>query len=59
MGEPACIRIKIGKGVCGSVAANKASLLVSDVHDFPGHIACDSRSNSEVVLPVLHPDTNV
>ena len=57
MGEPACIRIKIGKGVCGTVAKSKEALVVRDVHEFPGHIACDSRSNSEVVVPIVHPDS--
>lgn len=52
-GRPACIRIPLGKGVCG-VAANEAmTQLVPDVHAFPGHIACDSVTNSELVVPVL------
>lgn len=50
-GKPACIRIPLGKGVCGAAAATRATQLVADVHAFPGHIACDSRSQSEVVVP--------
>ena len=52
-GKPACVRIAIGKGVCGTAAARRATVLVEDVHAFPGHIACDSASNSEVVIPLL------
>ena len=51
-GKPACIRIAVGKGVCGTAVAEDKIQLVYDVHDFPGHIACDSASNSEIVLPV-------
>ena len=51
-GKPACIRIPVGKGVCGTAVAEYAILLVYDVHQFPGHIACDSASNSEIVLPI-------
>ena len=51
-GKPACIEIPIGKGVCGSAVAEGRSLLVPDVHAFPGHIACDSASNSEIVIPL-------
>jgi len=51
-GKPACIRIEIGKGVCGTAAAQDASQLVNDVHQFPGHIACDSASNSKIVIPI-------
>jgi GAF domain-containing protein len=51
-GKPACIRIEIGKGVCGTAAAEKRTILVQDVHAFPGHIACDAASNSEIVVPV-------
>ncbi len=51
-GKPACIRIPVGKGVCGTAVAEDAIQLVYDVHQFPGHIACDSASNSEIVLPV-------
>src|SRR5690242_2107629 len=52
-GKPACIRIPIGKGVCGTAAARSASVLVPDVHDFPGHIACDPASRSELVVPLI------
>ncbi|EDL56002.1 putative GAF sensor protein, partial [Gimesia maris DSM 8797] len=51
--RPACIRIPLGKGVCGVAAADAATQLVEDVHAFPGHIACDSVTNSELVVPVL------
>ncbi len=51
-GKPACIRIPVGKGVCGTAVAENAIQLVYNVHDFPGHIACDSASNSEIVLPI-------
>jgi len=51
-GKPACVRIPVGKGVCGTAVAEDAVQLVYDVHDFPGHIACDSASNSEIVLPI-------
>ena len=53
MGKPACIRIAFGQGVCGIVAATGATQLVPDVHAFPGHIACDAASRSELVVPVL------
>jgi GAF domain-containing protein len=52
-GKPACIRIPIGTGVCGTAAARRETVVVPDVHDFPDHIACDSASNSEVVVPIL------
>ncbi len=52
-GRPACIRIPFGTGVCGVAAKTKAVQRVDDVHAFPGHIACDSASNSEIVLPIL------
>src|SRR5262252_7946587 len=52
-GKPACVRIALGKGVCGTAAARRETVLVEDVHAFPGHIACDSASNSEVVIPLL------
>jgi L-methionine (R)-S-oxide reductase len=52
-GKPACVRIPIGKGVCGTAAARGASVLVPDVHDFPGHIACDPVSRSELVVPLI------
>ena len=51
-GKPACIRIPVGRGVCGTAVAEDKVQLVYDVHDFPGHIACDSASNSEIVLPI-------
>ncbi|MCM3631003.1 GAF domain-containing protein [Paenibacillus glycanilyticus] len=51
-GKPACTRIKVGKGVCGTSVARKEAVLVEDVHQFPGHIACDSASNSELVIPL-------
>lgn len=53
VGRPACIRIPFGSGVCGSAAASGATQLVEDVHAFPGHIACDAASASELVVPVL------
>lgn len=52
-GKPACTHIEIGKGVCGTAAKNMATELVKNVHDFPGHIACDSQSNSEIVIPII------
>src|SRR6187455_91367 len=52
-GKPACVRIAIGKGVCGTAASRRETVVVDDVHAFPGHIACDSASNSEVVIPLL------
>jgi len=52
-GTLGCLRIPFGKGVCGACAQSKESLIVSDVHAFPGHIACDSRTNSEIVVPVF------
>jgi L-methionine (R)-S-oxide reductase len=52
-GKPACIRIPLGQGVCGKAAATRTSQLVADVHAFPGHIACDADSRSELVVPVL------
>ena len=51
-GKPACIRIPVGRGVCGTAVKEDAVQLVPDVHKFPGHIACDSASNSEIVLPI-------
>jgi len=51
-GKTACIRIPVGKGVCGTAVAEDKIQLVYDVHEFPGHIACDSASNSEIVLPI-------
>ena len=55
-GKPACVRIPIGSGVCGTAAARRRTVVVEDVHAFPGHIACDSASNSEIVVPVLSGD---
>ena len=52
-GKPACIEIPVGRGVCGTAVAEKATQLVYDVHQFPGHIACDSASNSEIVVPLF------
>lgn len=52
-GKPACVRIAVGKGVCGTAVARRASVLVRDVHAFPGHIACDSASRSELVVPLI------
>ncbi|KAF7785693.1 GAF domain-containing protein [Pseudoalteromonas rubra] len=52
-GNPACIRIPLGKGVCGTAAAELTTQLVEDVHSFDGHIACDAASNSEIVIPVM------
>lgn len=52
-GKTACISIPVGRGVCGTAAAEAKVLLVRDVHAFPGHIACDSASNSEIVLPII------
>ena len=51
-GKTACIMIPVGKGVCGTAVAENATQLVADVHQFPGHIACDSASNSEIVIPI-------
>lgn len=55
-GTLGCLRIPFGKGVCGHVAATLAPVIVPDVHEFPGHIACDSASNSEIVVPVFKAD---
>ena len=52
-GKPACVRIPLGKGVCGIAASRAATVLVPDVHDFPGHIACDPASRSELVVPLI------
>ena len=51
-GKPACIEIRVGRGVCGTAVAEDRTQLVYDVHQFPGHIACDSASNSEIVVPI-------
>lgn len=53
-GKPACVRIPVGRGVCGSAVQQAASILVEDVHAFPGHIACDAASRSELVVPLIH-----
>lgn len=55
-GTLGCLRIPFGKGVCGHVAATREPIIVPDVHEFPGHIACDSASNSEIVVPVFRAD---
>ncbi|MBD8528880.1 MULTISPECIES: GAF domain-containing protein [unclassified Massilia] len=52
-GKPACARIPFGRGVCGTTAVERKTIVVPDVHAFPGHIACDSASNAEIVLPVI------
>ncbi|MGX6443055.1 GAF domain-containing protein [Neobacillus sp. K501] len=52
-GLPACVRIPLGRGVCGTSAKNKETLRVEDVHQFPGHIACDAASQSEIVIPLI------
>ena len=52
-GRVACVRIPLGQGVCGTAAERRATLIVPDVHRFPGHIACDSASNSEIVVPLV------
>ncbi|ASR49126.1 MULTISPECIES: GAF domain-containing protein [Paenibacillus] len=52
-GLPACIRIPLGRGVCGTAAAERRTLVIDDVHAFPGHIACDAASNSEIVIPLI------
>lgn len=52
-GKPACIRIAIGKGVCGTAASRRETVLVADVHAFPGHIVCDEASRSEIVVPLV------
>lgn len=55
-GNPACVRIAMGKGVCGTAAQLKQTVVVENVNEFPGHIACDSTSNSEIVVPLLKND---
>ena len=52
-GRPACVRIALGQGVCGTAARRRQTVLVEDVHEFPGHIACDTASNSEIVVPII------
>ncbi|MFI1460909.1 GAF domain-containing protein [Nocardia carnea] len=53
-GKPACVRIALGKGVCGTAAQTRSTQLVPDVHAFPGHIACDGDTRSEIVIPLVH-----
>ena len=55
-GRPACVRIELGKGVCGTAAVRRATVIVPDVHAFPGHIACDAASASEIVVPIIVAD---
>jgi L-methionine (R)-S-oxide reductase len=55
-GKIACVRIKLGQGVCGDAAEQRQTLVVTNVHEFPGHIACDSTSNSEIVVPIIKND---
>jgi GAF domain-containing protein len=55
-GKPACVRIALGKGVCGTAAQTRETQVVRDVHEFPGHIACDSASQSEIVVPLIAKD---
>ena len=55
-GKPACVRIALGRGVCGAAAVTRTTQLVADVHAFPGHIACDAASRSEVVVPLILAD---
>lgn len=57
-GLPACVRIQVGKGVCGTAASKQETIRVKDVHAFPGHIACDAASQSEIVVPIIK-DGNV
>jgi GAF domain-containing protein len=52
-GQPACVRIELGKGVCGTAAKQRQTIIVDNVHEFPGHIACDSASQSEIVVPLV------
>ncbi len=52
-GLPACVRIPVGRGVCGTTVAKKETMIVADVHEFPGHIACDAASQSEIVVPLM------
>ena len=56
MGKPACVRIALGRGVCGTAAAARETQVVRDVHAFPGHIACDAASASEIVVPLVASD---
>jgi len=56
-GKPACVRLQLGKGVCGTSFQNNETLVVADVDEFPGHIACDAESKSEIVIPIGHNGT--
>ncbi len=58
-GKPACVRIPVGRGVCGSAVERKSSILVEDVHAFPGHIACDAASRSELVVPIFRDSATI
>ena len=58
-GQPACVRIAFGRGVCGTAAESRSTLRVDDVSQFPGHIACDSASRSEIVVPLLTKDSHL
>jgi L-methionine (R)-S-oxide reductase len=58
-GQPACVRIALGRGVCGTAAESRSTLRVADVTKFPGHIACDSASRSEIVVPLLKEDSQL
>jgi L-methionine (R)-S-oxide reductase len=58
-GQPACVRIALGRGVCGTAAESHSTLRVADVTKFPGHIACDSASRSEIVVPMLTDDSHL
>jgi GAF domain-containing protein len=55
-GKPACVSISVGKGVCGTAVATRQTLVVDNVHQFPGHIACDAESRSEIVIPMIKDD---
>lgn len=55
-GKPACVRIQMGKGVCGISAIKRETLMIENVHEFPGHIACDADSKSEIVIPMIKDD---
>lgn len=55
-GKPACVRIQLGKGVCGTSAIKRETLMIENVHEFPGHIACDTDSRSEIVIPLIKDD---
>lgn len=56
-GLPACVRIPVGRGVCGTAVTQKETLVIEDVHEFPGHIACDAATQSEIVIPLILDDT--